>query len=230
MLWQAHVVSRRSRRSLALVGTAFLVGLLCLAPVVDADRGSRNRAPSANYELRAFPLWKAVPVSDFALLDEGIRGNLRWAVYAYRRDRSAWAATHPCIVLATITREGGYGSVPSCGALSPISGATAPPVSVLIGETYSNRVGGRVVANTAFGMSFGRQVETVKVGVEPGQAVTLKTEYLSATQARKVRVPRFRYIAASIARDVCFEHVEGFNASNVLVLDADFNECPLYGS
>jgi hypothetical protein len=235
MFMTTNRAGRAGMRVLAALRVALVFGA-AFAGMVALILGSAQDAPLANAaartkgDFRSFPLARAsVPVSSFAVLGEGIRGEVRWGVYAFRATVGKQARQHPCIVVATITRSGEYGSVPGCGALAPGGHVHRSPVGVLIGGTYSSEIGGEVSAITALAMTFDRSVSTIELEVEPGNALELQTSYLTVSQARKARLARFRFVAVSVARDVCEKHLRGLDAFGGLVLDADLKECPLLG-
>ena len=208
------------------IGVLFWVALLpaASAEVASADSGHGS-------EFAGFPLWKDVPARDFALLKEGQnRLGTRWAVYAYRdARRGRRAREEPCILLARITAQGMYHFSPGCGVPAPLPGSRSMPVSVGMGDAHSNYPGGPWVGESFTGMTFAPEVARVRIEVEPGPAVALQTQYLSARQSKEAHVRRFRYVAFALPRDVCLGRLTGFDDSGAVVLEADFTECPLYG-
>ena len=170
-----------------------------------------------------YPLWRSVPVRPFVVLDEGRLRGTRWGIYAFR-GRGKTGGERPCLTVVTLSARGEVGHSSECGPLAPESGPDVPPITVLMGGTYE-LPNGEVVGEAVVGMSFAQSLAKARISLEPGGSVMSKTRYLSAKQAKKSHVDRFRYLALPLQRDVCVKHVTGFSRDGQTFLDANDDEC-----
>jgi hypothetical protein len=76
-------------------------------------------------------------------------------------------------------------------------------------------------------MTFAPSVVRVRVEVEPGPPISAPTKYLSMSQAAKVHIARYRYLAVSVGREICVKQVLGFGSDGTQLFAADGEECPL---
>jgi hypothetical protein len=191
--------------------------------VGDSARSAEGKAPSA---IENFPLWMNVPAKSFAVLDEGLVRQTRWALYVYRGSGSQ-GRRKPCLDLATLYFGVGEGESfrngTACGSLAP------PAKNVVTAKAdfqIQKSVNGPIVGSTVLGMTVGIHVEKIEVDMGSDGTVVGKTRYLSARQAAKAHVQRFRYFTLDRAKKVCLDAIRGFSFSGEEVVDDGLDECP----
>lgn len=147
-------------------------------------------------------LWKALPTRQFATLDEGRTKGLWWGIYTYRGHNK----TAPCIEEVHISHRGSFGTVGSCGVLEPV-----PPVHHVYTLFGSVEIGPDKVRKEVTNVSiiFDPNVAEVKVDLGYGVERVLETQRLSAHQARKAKVSRFRFVTVSAHRQACLRSIVG---------------------
>jgi len=172
-----------------------------------------------------FPLWKDVPVREFATLHEGrSQRGTRWGVYAFNRlGGGAAARKSPCILLASISSSGEYGYSSECGPLAPSSGPQVAPVTVGSSSSRLGNAGGES-GESFWAMTFAGEVRRVELeGTAPRSL--FRTSLLSLNQSKKAHLQRFRYLAFSVQRNVCPSRILAKDAGGATVLDAAFSDC-----
>lgn len=216
------------RLGVLTIGVFVAVGLLTLpCSAVAIDPSLEETVTSAGHA--EFPLWKTVPVKAFAVLKEGTLSGSRWGVYAYRAPKGGkTAGQNPCLVLARSTPEGQVGTAGGCGSPAPNGGSGALPVAPLIGGAHSTRPGAPAVGEAFSGMTFGTEVQKVRVVVEPGPPILLHTRLLSEDQSAKARLVQFRYAVFAVRRDICVKRIEAYDFGGARILRAPTEECPVF--
>jgi hypothetical protein len=92
-------------------------------------------------------------------------------------------------------------------------------------ESISWRNGGRTIEASYTAVSVAKDVSRVELGLVPGPNVVRDTKMLSAAQARKSHLDRFRYLALALPRVVCISTITGFDALGEEVFSAEMDEC-----
>lgn len=175
---------------------------------------------------RDFPLAKDVPGKSFAILGEGaLPDKTRWGAYASRVGAGNLGREHPCISVARITQLGEYGHATSCGPLAPGGRPQKVPVNLLIAGSYNNKPDGPVIGESVGALSFDLSVWKVVLGLADGNSVVRHTKIFNAKQQAKTRLPKFRYVAFAMQREICVATISGYTRSGKLVLDAETQLC-----
>lgn len=216
--------------ALGIVLSVFLLSGGLFHSNASAMRESRNRGSSTGgkipKDVEDFPLWMSVPSKAFAVLGEGVVRQTRWALYVYR-GRGKEGAERPCLDLATIYFGVGEGESfrngTACGPLAPPAKRIVTTKADL---QVQKKIDGPIVGSSVLGMAVGSHVATLEVELDPDGKVVGKTRYLSARQAAKAHVRRFRYFTLARAKKICLDAVEGFSFNAEKVLDYEFaDEC-----
>lgn len=169
-----------------------------------------------------FPLWKDVPGRAFAKLGEGkLRHGTRWAAFASRVGQGRRGKEKPCISVASITDYGEYGAAHGCGAPAP-AGNDSPPVMALM--TRSRDLPGRSEGETIASMSFKPLITSIKL-VTTKETIHRRTRVLNRYQQRKTHLPRVRYVALALEKDVCIVSISGYDADRDVAFEAPTGEC-----
>jgi len=191
-----------------------VVVLVAVCVVAGSLGSDLNARASSAY---SFPLWKDVPGNSFAVLGKGRLRGMEWAVFASRGSGGPKSRSEPCITVARLT-EGRYANALSCGPLAPTEGIRYPPSHPLLGE----------VEATAFGISVAREISAVDIELEKGRSIKhIRDEprLLSRRQAKKARLPQFRYVAVAVPYAACIIGIVGYSASGEKRLDFKSREC-----
>lgn len=181
--------------------------------------GAGAATATATSVFNSFPLWKDVPVKQFATLKEGRAKGGRWAVYGFRHARGARWRDKPCLHLARITSDGRYGDVGGCDMLAPRGGVGRRPLLVSMSEAGSGR------SLTYFAATFASEIVNVRLDFDDGTSMRRTPERIGKRRAQKARVEDFKLLAATVSRDVCIQRVVGLNSRGETVLDAASGEC-----
>ncbi len=222
-------LQRNSALLLGICGFVFMVLLfpgVCGRVLAGQSTDAVARGVSVPGWVRDFPLWMGLRGKAFAVLDEGTVRQVRWGVYAFRGTGS-FAGEKPCLELAMLSYGGGAGGASfqtnsSCGPLAPPAHRV---VLVKNGFSMQKAVNGPTASATVFGMTLGPSVKEVRVGLRPNPAELRATRYVSARQARKAHVQRFRYVAFGIPRAACFEDLMGFDSLHNQVVHIQPERC-----
>lgn len=193
---------------------------------MENDDGSSQSAtqPAEQRVADSFPLWFDVPGRTFVTLGEGrLKGRSHWAVYASRVGGGERGRENPCLSVARIAGDGGYGDAHRCG--EPAPAANQPPVYVSLTGSYQNHPSGPVIGEAVMGLSFRSDVERVKLMFVGGESMVLPTKFVNATQRRKTRLPDFRYVALGLQSDVCVEAVAGYTGQGRLIFESSTRLC-----
>ena len=178
--------------------------------------GADGRVPESAAAARVqFPLWKDVPGESFAVLGKGVRRGTQWEAFASRASKAKSSKERPCVTVARFTKDGSYTNAGGCGPLAPENGLRNPPVFPLIGETGAS----------FFAASFSHGVASVTIELGSGRIIEKTPPLLSRHQARKTRLPRFRFIAMSLPEDACIERVTGSDWMGTVILDSETGQC-----
>lgn len=197
------------------VAFAAVVGVLLAALSARGNEMAENRVRLT------VPLWRDVPVADFAVLRQGNLHGTQWGAYIFRDSgRGESRGPHPCIVLSKITRGGVHGSVLKCGPVVPRKGGL--PVFALIGR-------GGPISESFISMVLPSNVRRVRLGVEPGEDVVRSTSFLGERRQTKAHLGPLRYVAFALPKDICVDSITGYTQGGRVVLNADAAECPLIG-
>jgi hypothetical protein len=214
-----------SARWVYMFPTVAAVALLATVMLCATAQAESHR-PQAPAWVKRFPLWMNVPTEAFAVLDEGIIGHRRWAVYTFRGTAAA-AAQRPCIELAYLyygpgPNAGSFSSSSQCGPLAPPS---SNPLIAQSGLSTQEHIGGPVINSTVWGITFGRNVTRVRMTFQPKPASSYATRLLSRRQARKAHLQRFRYLAFGVRRSLCLDAIAGFDSSGLQLFESAFDSC-----
>jgi hypothetical protein len=221
--------SIRKQRLAPLVCVIACVGICCSAiGLAKATAASEERSSAGRTS--SFPLWKAVPTESFAVLGKGTVRQSEWGAYVFRQQGGTAGEIKPCIVVASFyygwpAQDGGgffQPGNPECGPLAPPAKQAVMDTS---GMTIQRTPGGPTLGSTVMAMTVSLDVREVKLQLHPGPSLVLSTKLLSKAQAKKARVRPFRYVALSLARNVCVSGVTGLNAMGNQVLDSELRSC-----
>ena len=179
-----------------------------------------HRTANAAPAVRSYPLWSVLPTRSFAILGEGSIRQTRWGVYVFRQAGKGSDAP-ACIEEVDLTFFGLFSTDIECGVPAPPN--DWPPFTLTSAST--KRPDSPVVGETVMSMMLGLNVLRVTLNVNPGISVKRSTRLLSAKQAAKAHVEPFRYLALGLARDVCLDGVEGFDADDHRVLSTPLAGC-----
>ena len=220
-----HALGRYWTACVVVVVSGFAM-LLADSPAVAVEKGpdasARNnrQAGAGNY-----PLWRVLPTRSYAILGEGTVRQTRWGIYAFRQPGKGRNAP-VCIEEVGLTFFGMFNTDIECGVPSPP--AEWPPFTLT--SASIKRPESPVVGETVMGMMLGLDVQRVTLHVNPGRSVKRSTRLLSDEQAAKAHVAPFRYLALGLARDLCLDGVDGFDAKGLRVLSTPRANCPSSGS
>jgi hypothetical protein len=225
MPFMGKVSMRRHYRFAAIAVSMLAANVAAMMLMVGIASGS-GRPPEAHIRssIASFPLWKSVPSGTFAVLGRGVLHGGKWEVFASpesSRDRRR----EPCLIVARIASDFRFGSAAGCGLPAPLNGPHHPPVNPLYTESIIRRSGGRAIEASYTALSVAQNISRVELGLVPGPNVVRDTKMLSAAQARKSHLDRFRYLALALPRVVCISSISGFDALGVEVFSAAMDEC-----
>lgn len=162
------------------------------------------------------PLWRALPTRSFAILGEGKLKERSWGVYAFLKKRQGHS--RPCIENVVGRSIGRSISIqtgsPSCGLLAP---ERPSPVT---SETVLSNVGGVIV-----GMTVAPEVRRIELHFQGTGSRQIATHIMSAAQAKKAHLRRFRYIAAGFPKAECLLQTIGFDATGATLFEGPMAEC-----
>jgi hypothetical protein len=199
----------------ALLGLVALIAAACLVP--GASTAAGGRPSSQKSALSQFPLWSVLPSSSFAVLDESVLKQRRWGFYAFRNGKLADPRT-PCVELVGAMPFKNRGvSVLRGGATCGLLESSGRP---LINVMKLERVGA-----TVLGIAVGTDVHRVEISMERAVSEVHATRLLSVAQARKARIPRFRYLALNFSHDVCITQISGFDAAGSIAFQTPSRRC-----
>jgi hypothetical protein len=228
------LVSKSQAKSSWMVFRIFIVVLSALSiglphsgvKASGANVGSLRDGHGVPKEAREFPLWSMVPSKAFAVLDEGVIRQQRWGLYAFR-GRAPYAGQKPCIELVTLyfgSPAGGLSlqSNHVCGMLSP---PAEQPLLMEGGITVAKTIGGPTVSDSIFGMAMALDVQTARFVFEPNMTRRFHLKLLTKDQARKARLPQFKYIAFGVAKAVCVSQVEATDSHGQTVVETPMQRC-----
>lgn len=216
--WQLDAMGLWSK----LIAASFVVLVgCCLLAVGPAQARNDQAREVAKWRV---PLWKDTPGAAFAVLGSGEMYGGQWGVFA---SKGRGPASSPCLTVATIDYRGLYGNASGCGVPAPGAEVEAPPVKPLIGRTFQ-LPSGRVVEETFTAMSFRQDVSTVRVETGSGGIFIRPTRLLSIQKAVKAHLHQFRYVVLALRKNVCVNHIIGFDEVGNVLIDADGEECPLH--
>jgi hypothetical protein len=174
-----------------------------------------------------FPLWIEVPGDSFATLDHGqLPNGSKWGSYVSRVGAGSTNSKHPCVTVARLSAIGEFHSASDCGPLAGSSDAGREPVYASISETYQNRVGGPVRAETVMALTFGPKVVRVVMNLASGDEMAMHARLLSRRQQRKSGVVSLRFVALALQREVCVVGVTGYDSSQAELFTASTDLCP----
>jgi len=210
-------IARRTRWLIGCLGVilcGFLAGGI-------SDNEAFSQEGSNHYLLspaaKKFPLWSALPVSSFAVLDEGVLKERRWGVYAFRGKRTNRGAS-TCIQIVSLRELGSglsiFGGDSICGALAPSN-----DVPILDRVVYDT------VKSSTLAIAVDPTVTQVAFDLNQGPDLVRRTKLLSSMQASKAHVRQFRYVVFSLASSVCIESVLGFSAVGEQVFETSRRAC-----
>jgi hypothetical protein len=91
--------------------------------------------------------------------------------------------------------------------------------------TTSRDLPGKVEGETIAGMSFKPFITSIKMVTATNETIHRRTHVLNIHQQRKTHLPRFRYVALGLERDVCIATISGYNAESEVVFEAPTEEC-----
>lgn len=217
---EPHIIrrakARRTRRvhvaTLMVISASLIASMALALPNVttarEAHGASRNGAP---------PLWRALPTKRFAVLREGRTGEMWWGIYIFRGS----GPTIPCIEEVHLSVRGQFGRVRACG--EPAPARVGDQLYTLFSNSTVEPDGSETV-NTEIGMLFGANVARITMSLTPDGAVSRVTRLLSRAQAKKARVKQVRYAVAAMAREVCLDEIQGWDAMGVSVFKDEIGE------
>lgn len=194
--------SMARQRRIRSFGAGLLLVLVAAVAVLGGEASTRAAGNESDARLG---LWRFVEAEHFAILGEGKVRQQYWGIYV-SRGAGPNGASEPCIQEVTFDEFGGYSTGSECGAL-------APPGKWPVYTLSRSSVGmpnGRRVESSIIGMTLAADVTRVKLDLNPGKDISLRTRLLNPAQARKARVEQFRYLAFGLARSACIAAVSGF--------------------
>jgi hypothetical protein len=164
-------------------------------------------------EARRYPLWSQLPTKSFATLGEGTLRSRRWGVYTFRRASKGRAVA--CVEIVTLRDRAGMlligGDGPMCGDLK---GPSSIPI---FGKSDLNTVDATVLA-----LVVRPDVSALVLHLGDSQVLKFRARQLNPIQARKAKIPQFRYLARALGQLPCIAKVEGLGAhGNVLFHTAE---------
>jgi hypothetical protein len=68
-------------------------------------------------------------------------------------------------------------------------------------------------------------VEHIEIEFGSGRIIERTPRLLSTYQAKKTRLPQFRYVAMALGEDACISRLTAFSGHGQLILDSDTHEC-----
>lgn len=191
----------------------------------DGGRHLIVRAESEPKWVANLPLWRfaGVPLNAFATLGEGVVRETRWGIYAFGNKSTGKV----CLVLTDLYFGGSQRAISvhnehGCRRQSILR---RQPIFVHSGFAYQKRVQSPLVSADAIGLAVSAGVARVSFHFESGAERSVATRSLSSAQARKARVPRFRYVAFGVPDRVCVPELEGVGISGSAVFSAFPETC-----
>lgn len=185
--------------------------------------GRQNQKP-----LTTFPLEVDVPVKKYAVLRRSVDPSTYWKAFAFRAPpaESNRSGGKACIAVGGVSKRGEYQFTGDCGPLSPVTGETESPVYTRL-STVETLNGKRTGGETVIAMSTSTEVARLTLDLEPGPPISAKTRLFDSTEAAKINLRPFRFIAVAIPRQVCVQGATGTSRAGAIVLKASGFECPL---
>lgn len=215
MSGEVKVAGRRRSERGALVACAWLV--LALLTAVAAH----GHSDEARRVRLTFPLWRDVPVRQFAALRQGNFRGTQWGAYIFRDSGHGGDSRHGiCVDLSKITDGGVHGNVLKCGPVVPRQGEL--PVYALIGRSGPT-------SESFVSMVLPLEVSSVRLSIEPGPDIVRSAAVLGDRRQRKAHVGPLRYVAFALRKDICISSITAFDRFGRTVLDGITGECPLIG-
>jgi hypothetical protein len=196
---------------LGALAVSIVGGAISQASATDGNAGSQAAKGAGPRP------WKALPVTQFATLDEGVVRGRFWGIYAFSR-QGAGGSKRPCIEEVTLQSRHG---VPAFSTAEPSCGGLTPPQKhpVTVEYIFSN------VQGSVLGMTVASSVRTVELQRSDGRTLKLPTELLSTKQAKKAKVRQFRFIAIGLARKGCLESVRGLSEAGEILFETAPAHC-----